>query len=68
MKNARFFIGMIHLQTCLIVWNSVRKLANDIPKKNFRTFYVIIVSWSYDKLKIILQPIERYIAEIFQGV
>jgi len=29
------FLGTIHLQSCKIVWDSVRKLAYDIPKRNF---------------------------------
>ena len=33
-----FFKGTIHLQSCKIVWGSVRKLAYDIPKRNFSTF------------------------------
>ena len=32
-KGARLFLGTIHLQSCKIVWDSVRKLAYDIPKK-----------------------------------
>jgi len=32
------FIGMIHVQNRKIVWDSVRKLAYDIPKTNFSTF------------------------------
>jgi len=37
-KGARFFLGTIHLQTYKIVRDSVRKLAYDIPKRNFSTF------------------------------
>jgi len=37
-KGARFLLGTIHLQTCKIVLDSVRKLAYDIPKRNFSTF------------------------------
>jgi len=37
-KNARFFLGTIHLQSSKIVRDSVRKLAYDIPKRNFSTF------------------------------
>ena len=37
-KGARFFLGTIHLQTCKIVLDSVRKLAYNIPKRNFSTF------------------------------
>jgi len=37
-KGARLFLSTIHLQSCKIVWNSVRKLAYDIPKRNFSTF------------------------------
>jgi len=33
-----FSYGTIHLQSCKIVWDSVRKLAYDIPKRNFSTF------------------------------
>jgi len=36
-KDARLFLGTIHLQSCKIVWDSVRKLAYDIPKRNFNT-------------------------------
>jgi len=41
-EGARFFLGTIHL-------HSVRKLAYNIPKRNFSTFKVTIVSRSYDK-------------------
>ena len=34
-EGARFFLGTIHLQICKIAWDSVRKLAYDIPKRNF---------------------------------
>ena len=37
-KGARLFLGTIHLQSCKIVRDSVRKLAYDIPKRNFSTF------------------------------
>ena len=37
-KGARFFLGAIHLQSCKIVLDSVRKLAYDIRKRNFSTF------------------------------
>ena len=37
-KGARLFLGTIHLQSCKIVWDSIRKLAYDIPKINFSTF------------------------------
>jgi len=37
-KGARFLLGTIHLQTCKIVLDSVRKLAYDIPKKNLALF------------------------------
>jgi len=37
-KGTRFFLGTIHLQTCKIVLDSVRKLAYDIPKRNLGTF------------------------------
>ena len=46
--------GTFHLQYRKIIWDSVRTLAYDIPKRNLSTLYVIIVSRSYDKLKIIL--------------
>jgi len=38
MQGARLFLGTIHLQSRKIVRNSVRKLAYDIPKRNFSTF------------------------------
>ena len=37
MKDARRFLGMIYLQYHEIVWDSVHKLAYDIPKKNLST-------------------------------
>ena len=37
-KKARFFLGTIHLQNYKIVLEGVRKLAHNIPEKNFRTF------------------------------
>jgi len=37
-KGRKAFLGTIHLQSCKIVWDSVRKLAYDIPKRNFSTF------------------------------
>jgi len=45
----------IHLQSCKIVWDSVRKSAYDIHKRNFSTFKVTIISRSYDKLTITLR-------------
>jgi len=36
-KNARLFLGTIHLQHRKIQLDSVRKLAYDIPKRNFST-------------------------------
>ena len=33
-----FSYGTIHLQSCKIVWDSVLKLAYNIPKRNFSTF------------------------------
>ena len=37
-KRARLFLSTINLQSCTIVWDSIRKLAYDIPKINFSTF------------------------------
>ena len=37
-EGRKAFLGMIHLQSCKIVWDSVRKLAYDIPKRNVSTF------------------------------
>jgi len=37
-------ILQIYLQNCMIVRDSVCKLAYDIPERNFSTFYVTIVS------------------------
>jgi len=37
-KNARFFLGTTHSQNRQIVWDSVRKLAYDIRKKNFYNY------------------------------
>jgi len=36
--NEKLFIGKVHVQNHAIVGNSVRKLAYDIPEKNFSTF------------------------------
>ena len=36
-EGARLFLGTIHLQSGKIVWECVRKLAYDIPKRNFST-------------------------------
>jgi len=36
-RAARLFLGTTHLQSCKIVSDSVRKLAYDIPKRNFST-------------------------------
>jgi len=47
-------MGKIHVQNRIIVGDSVRKLANGIPERNFSTFQVTIVSRSYDKLTIII--------------
>ena len=52
--NEKLFIGKVHVQNRNIVGDSVRKLAYDIPEKNFSTFYVTILSRSYDKLTIIV--------------
>ena len=37
-QDARLFLGTIHLQTCKIVLDSVRKLTYNIPKRNISTF------------------------------
>ena len=47
--NGKLFMGKIHVQNCSIVGGSVRKLACDVPERNFSTFSVTIVSRSYDK-------------------
>ena len=52
--NGKLFIGKIHVQNRNIVGYCVRKLAYDIPERNFSTFQVTIVSRSYDKLTIIV--------------
>jgi len=52
--NGKLFIGNIHVQNRNIVGDCVRKLAYDIPTRNFSTFQVTIVSRSYDKLTIIV--------------
>jgi len=52
--NEKLFIGKIHVQNRDIVGDSVRKLAYDIPERNFSTFQVTILSQSYDKLTIIV--------------
>jgi len=52
--NEKLFIGKIYVQNRNIVGDSVRKLAYDIPEKNFSTFQVTIVSRYYDKLTIIV--------------
>jgi len=36
--NGKLFVGKIHVQNRNIVGDSVSKLANDIPEKNFSTF------------------------------
>jgi len=36
--NGKLFIGKIHVHSCKIVRDSVRKLAYDIPNINFSTF------------------------------
>ena len=36
-KNAGLLLSTIHSQNCNIVWDSVYKLAYDIPKRNFST-------------------------------
>ena len=52
--NGKLFIGTIHVQNRNIVGDSVRKLAYDIPERNFSTFKVTIVRQSHDKLTIIV--------------
>ena len=37
-ENGKLFIGKIHVQNRNIVGDSVRKLAYDIPERNFSTF------------------------------
>ena len=49
-KNARLFLGTILLQNRKIVWDSVRKLAYNIPKRNISTLLLSVLGWSYDKL------------------
>ena len=53
-KGRNTFLGSIHLQNRKIVWDSVRKFAYNIPKRNLSMLYVTIVSRSYHKLRIIL--------------
>ena len=36
--NEKLFFAKIHVQNRNIVGDSVRKLADDIPKRNFSTF------------------------------
>jgi len=48
--NGKLFTGKIHVQNRNVVGDGVRKLAYDIPERNFSTFQVTIVSRSYDKL------------------
>jgi len=52
--NGKLFMGKIHVQNCSILGGSVRKLAYDVPERNFSTFSVTIVSRSYDKRTIIV--------------
>jgi len=54
-KGARLFLSMFHLLNCNIVRDRVRKIAYDIPKINFCTFSVTILSRSYDKPTTILR-------------
>jgi len=37
-KDLCRYDNTIHLQSCKIVWDSVLKLAYDIPKRNISTF------------------------------
>ena len=53
-KGARLFLGTVHWQNHKIIWDSVRVLTYDIPKRCLSTLYFKIVSGPYDKLKIIL--------------
>jgi len=52
--NGKLFMGKIHVQNRNIVGDSVRKLAYDVPERNFSTFEITVVSRSYDKLTIIV--------------
>jgi len=52
--NGKVFMGKIHVQNRNIVGDSVRKLAYDVPERNFSTFEITVVSRSYDKLTIIV--------------
>ena len=36
--HGKHFVGKIHVKNCNIVGDSVRKLAYDIPERNFSTF------------------------------
>jgi len=54
-RTQGFFLGMIHLQNCKIVWDSVGKLAYDISNRNLSMLEVTIVGQSYDKLEITLR-------------
>jgi len=53
--NGKLFMGKIHVQNRNIVGDSVRKLAYDVPERNFSTFEITVVSRSYDKLTIIVR-------------
>ena len=52
--NGKLIMGKIHVQNRNIVGDSVRKLAFDVPERNFSTFEITVVSRSYDKLTIIV--------------
>ena len=52
--NRKLFIGKIHVQNRNSVGDGVRELSYDMSERNFNTFYVTIVSRSYDKLTMIV--------------
>jgi len=53
-------LGRIHLLNRNIVWDTVLKLAYNMPKRDLSTLKVTLISWSYDKLKTILWQVVRY--------
>ena len=53
-EDVKLSLGTIRLKNRKIVWDNVCKLAYDIFNRNLITFFVSVISVSFDKLELIL--------------
>ena len=69
-KGARLFLSIIHLQNRKNVWDSVRKLAYDIPKRNHRHiishYRELIVRQTSDNITINRKILSKWVPEAYK--